>query len=494
MKEFEIKRIGLTITILFSFFISVAQDTQSFEAYKNKMQNEMAHYRDSLVNDYEAFRQKANAEYARFMKDRWEAFGVTKARPVPEIPEPINPVHYRKDDDLSSTKLPLKTITKLPQPKENPLKPADRPPVTLPQNLQKEHSFLYHNTPCVVRIENGMNVKIESLTENDIANAWEKMASADNGLLLSDCLNLRAKMNLCDWAYISMLKSLASSFYGGKCNEAVLLQTYLLAQSGYALRIANNGKILVLCMPFDGDIYGMRSVGIGGKWYYLLNDGKESGSIKVFDRAFSNNEKTASLRMNGLPKLKVELASSKIFTSERYPKLSFPIAVNRNMIAFLDTYPRCTWENYVWAGLSDDLKNALYPMLRKNIEGVGQIEAANRIINFVQTALDYKTDGQQFGGERSLFGDESFFYPYSDCEDRAILFSIIVRDLLNLDVVLLQYPRHIATAVCFTEYAEGDYFNIDGKQYTICDPTYIGASIGMCMPDFKSVGAKIHKL
>lgn len=83
--------------------------------------------------------------------------------------------------------------------------------------------------------------------------------------------------------------------------------------------------------------------------------------------------------------------------------------------------------------------------------GKSKSEAANTLIDFVQTAFEYKTDEEQFGYERPLFADETLYYPYSDCEDRAIFYSILVRDLLGLDVVLLHYPNHLATAVSFGE-------------------------------------------
>ena len=43
-------------------------------------------------------------------------------------------------------------------------------------------------------------------------------------------------------------------------------------------------------------------------------------------------------------------------------------------------------------------------------------------------------------------------------------------------------------------YAEGDYINLNGKKYTICDPTYIGAPIGATMPDMDNKTAKVIKL
>ena len=38
-----------------------------------------------------------------------------------------------------------------------------------------------------------------------------------------------------------------------------------------------------------------------------------------------------------------------------------------------------------------------------------------------------------------------------------------------------------------------DYIVVDGKRYTICDPTYIGADIGMCMPKYISVQPEIEE-
>ena len=69
-----------------------------------------------------------------------------------------------------------------------------------------------------------------------------------------------------------------------------------------------------------------------------------------------------------------------------------------------------------------------------------------------------------------------------------------MKELLGLDVVLLEYPSHIATAVCFNEKIEGDYFDLSGKKYIICDPTYIGAPIGKSMPDMLKLNANILRI
>ena len=112
-------------------------------------------------------------------------------------------------------------------------------------------------------------------------------------------------------------------------------------------------------------------------------------------------------------------------------------------------------------------------------------------LDFVENSFEYKTDFDQFGYEKFYFPEDILFYPYSDCEDRAIFFSYLVKTLLKLDVVGLDYKTHVATAIKFNSNINGDYVLINNERYIICDPTYIGASAGMCMPQFKTVNPEI---
>ena len=112
-------------------------------------------------------------------------------------------------------------------------------------------------------------------------------------------------------------------------------------------------------------------------------------------------------------------------------------------------------------------------------------------MNFIQTAFEYEYDDKVWGGDRAFFAEESAYYPYCDCEDRSILFSRIVRDLLDLDVVLIYYPGHLATAVEFHTLVNGDYINLNDRKFTICDPTYIGAPVGITMPDMNNNEAMV---
>lgn len=100
-----------------------------------------------------------------------------------------------------------------------------------------------------------------------------------------------------------------------------------------------------------------------------------------------------------------------------------------------------------------------------------------------QDCFLFAFDIEVWGYDRNFYPEESLYYPYYDSEDRAILFSRLVRDVVGLDVVLVYYPGHLSTAVCFTEGdVKGDFLMFDNRKFIICDPTYIGSDVGEEMP------------
>jgi hypothetical protein len=129
--------------------------------------------------------------------------------------------------------------------------------------------------------------------------------------------------------------------------------------------------------------------------------------------------------------------------------------------------------------------------LRIAVEGLSEKDAVNKLLQFVQTAFVYEYDDKVWGADRAFFAEETLYYPYADCEDRAVLFSRLVRDIVGLDVVLLYYPGHLAAAVEFNEEVLGDYLLYDKRKYIVCDPTYIGAPVGRTMPNMNIQEAQI---
>ena len=76
----------------------------------------------------------------------------------------------------------------------------------------------------------------------------------------------------------------------------------------------------------------------------------------------------------------------------------------------------------------------------------------------------------------------------------AELFTRLVRDLLGLDCALIYYPGHLAAAVRFAQTPTGVCYSLNGKDYTLCDPTYINARVGMEMPKIDNTNVTLIPL
>jgi len=164
------------------------------------------------------------------------------------------------------------------------------------------------------------------------------------------------------------------------------------------------------------------------------------------------------------------------------------------VIDFFNSYPQTELKVYFNAAISNQASFSLLKSLKPHLEGKSELDAINFLLRFVQTAFDYKTDDQQFGKEKYLMLEETLYYPSSDCEDRCILFSYLVRNLLGMEVVGLDYPGHISTAVKFNSEITGDTLKFNNQKFVICDPTYINADAGMAMPQYKNVDPAVIQL
>jgi hypothetical protein len=261
------------------------------------------------------------------------------------------------------------------------------------------------------------------------------------------------------------------------------------------MRLGADQNGLTILFGTKHQIYGLPYFDIDGDYYYPLNGGSEE--MQIADFAFPN-EKNLSLLVPSEPLLYRSESDERQLKSEGYGTVA-SCSVNTNLIAFFDSYPTSQlddnpmtrWAMYANTPLDSSIKQKLYPALAEAMDGKSYPEAADILLDFVQSAFVYEYDDKVWGGDRALFAEESLFYPYCDCEDRSILYSRLVRDLLGLDVILVYYPGHLATAVKFDEPLKGDYIQLGSDKYLVCDPTYIGACIGMTMPDMDNNSAKV---
>lgn len=533
------KRIVLIIAVSTIAMMTYAQRS-AFDKFVQQQNDRFNRFAQDKQAEYDAFRKKANEEYADFMRRAWQAMDAQPAetpieeetlppviyeRPVPDSepapkPQPKDETNPQpKPEDNRQTVLdetqpapkpqPEDDTTPQPQPATKPIpvkpdivvipapKPAPEPiaPVKPKDDIQyKNTSITFYGTPVSIAFPKDDNFKIARLSENTIADAWEKLSGKEYDNTVKTALDTRKRLSFCDWAYMDMLKEVTRRQYG-KTNEAVLAQAFLMTQSGYKIRLGKSAEKLYLLVASDYSIYKMSYYTIDGTKYYIAN-GDESRSMNICNAKF-DKEESLCLQIRVLPGFQNNRTDRRKLTSRKGVTAS--TSVNRNLIDFFNSYPSACingdfttkWAAYANTPLDREIKESLYPVLRNVVKNESEDKAVEILLNWVQTAFVYGYDDKIWGGDRAFFPQETLFYPYSDCEDRAILFSRIVRDILGLDVVLLYYPGHLATAVAFNKPVNGDYLTYKSKRYTVCDPTYVNAPVGKTMPGMDNKEAKI---
>ena len=531
------KRIAFFLSILAA--LPLCAQTSAFDQFRQQQQAQFNQFKNDRQSEFDAFRRRVNEEYAEFMRRAWAEFPAQEAEQPKEEKE-IPPVFYEPPTPAPQTTPDEQTTTPAeqpvqqkpqPAPAEDPIRkeqisslpvpqqdiqstpiavtpipivipapvPAPEPiaPVQPKEETFKRVSIAYHGAFITIGFPQTDNFKLNGSDENAIADGWKILSDSKYDITVKTALDARKANALCDWAYLNMLGMACEKQYG-KGNDATLAQAFLLVQSGYRIRIGNdNGKLQLLVASLY-DIYGLKYFTIDGSKFYVVSGDKIS-RMQICESKY-NKEKSLSMQMSQLPKFTSDPTPKRTLTSKKGVTAS--VSVNKNLIDFFNTYPqacykgdhRTRWAAYANTPIEKSIQTALYPTLQKTIAGMSERQAVEILLNWVQTAFAYKLDDEVWGHDRAFFAQETLYYPYCDCEDRSILFSRLVRDLLGLDVVLLYYPGHLATAVAFNHEENGDYLTYKNQKYIVCDPTYINAGVGRTMPGMNNQEAQVIAL
>lgn len=479
--------------LIMATMLSWAQDP-FFDDFKNSMKDDYDNFLKEAREEYNNFREEANKAYADFLSAPWEPIHLEeleRPRENTRPPQPLKEDDNKRDDHAFRYDKVVKPIPPKPQPV-----PVD-PVVVKPKPSDEWLSFTYLGNADRVRIPSLNQFNVRDVSENGVSSAWRELSKGDFDATLADCLDLRKKYNLPDWAYLNLLEIVAGKIYPSNKNAATLLMAWLYSQSGYQMRLASEGNNnLVMMFATDHIIYGSYYK-LDGTNYYPY---KSNPSSLNLSHASFPNEKLMSLVLTSLPKTNCKLSNNPPSRqSNRYPEMKYEVSVDENLIEFFNTYPNSQigqdkmtrWAIYANTPLSGEVIEQLYPQMRQHLAAMSDREKVERILNWVQTGFVYEYDNVVWGGDRAFFPDETIYYPYADCEDRAILFTRLVRDLVGLDAILVCYPNHLSSAIAFNGAEEGDFITLNGRRFTVCDPTYINAPVGRTAKEFDNSSATV---
>ncbi len=513
-----------------------------FKRDPNKSMNEDYNdFKEKIYKDFEDFRKRINEEYVQQVRKPWKE--AESATPV-ERPkfEEVKPVIFTPDEEATDkwkvfdkievaaknvVKFAKKEVEKLkgkrqPQPPrpDLPDDPEEAPieeitvepvenygipeqPIPAPQLEFKDFPFTFYGTDMTVRLDESKRLYLSKVTPDKVADILQDQLFTEyyNNTKI-DCLKLRDTYHLNDWAYLQMVFTMSEQFCGPDTKEAVILAGALMNQSGYKIKYAydyNNPDHMYLLIGSEHIIYDANyfvdTDDTDCNYYIYPLDTKPKSNIYIVQGKYKQTQ-TASLYIRHAQEFSDKSERTRTIQSRFHPEMKMTVSINKNLIDFYDKYP----SSYVgdnnltrWAILantpfSDEVKQQIYPGLRKALDGLSDSVKVARILEMVQPdpnaneyGLPYEYDDSIWGHDRAFFSEETLYYSGSDCEDHAILFTRLVRDLVGLDCILIYYPGHLAAGVCFNEPISGKSYVVDGMRFVVTDPTYSYAPIGMEM-------------
>lgn len=369
---------------------------------------------------------------------------------------------------------------------------------TVTMDNEVEFSF-YGNSLHAARMQ---TVNVPSVRETDVFSAWRDYQKLDVSPVVSSLNELSDSLGLNDWFVLELVRYYADGLLpSSPPMDRVLLEYYVLSSMGYDIRLARSDRQLILLVPFEQEVYEHYFIHIDGKDYYLIYDNldcdlneksvlypcdpskkKNSGCGRSFGLLFKDKALNVSTGDDWL----CDFDDGMIHVS---------CMVSPCAMRMLRDYPMMDLRCYATSVVLPQFHAAIEDQLMPQLEGMSQCDAAEALLHFVQSVFGYEDDIDQFGREKVNFVEENFYYENNDCDDRAVLFAYLVNSLLGLDVQFVHYPGHDCTAVRFTECnTRGNGYFYGDDYYLICDPSYIGASIGRCMPNFSSIKPAVKTL
>ena len=507
-------------------------------------QDDYEKWKKAQSDEYQQWKDARDKEFTEFLKAEWKAFQAFKEQTLFDTPKPKTipiapprlapkpelkqePQPEQKPETKAEPKPEVKPTSKIekapepaPAPKPEPkMEPQPEPKVepkpeptaeakpvvkseTTPESntvvdpeknpLTMSLDFYEANVPLLYG--NGLKVQLEGpLNGKTISAFWEAMSKSNYEDFIKQALLYKDRMKLNDWGYCEFLNKTAERLYPGSRNESNMFDWFMLTKSGYQAKIGYSGDNVYLLLPTSGVLYGVAYYMFGNsttKFYNVMFDKYEKPHISTlysYDQNYPDATKLTGYQVHAAPSIQHDVQTKILKFTHNGSEYTVKVQYDRSAVKFFEYYPQTDLEVYFDAVPSTDARTSLLDALRPLIKDKSETEAADLLLHFVQTAFKYETDDEQFGREKPFFPEETLYYPGSDCEDRAVLFSFLVRNLLGLEVVGLDYPNHVATAVRFKGDVSGDQVVYQNRKYIICDPTYINADYGMCMPQFKNI-------
>ncbi len=466
---------------------------EKYNARLQKMNQDYEATLKRMQEEYDAHLKEMNNAFERYLKKGFTEVEEKQAEVKPvEVPKPIKQPEYKPDvaevkptEKLEpvSSPAPVKPDVVIAEAAAYSISPIYRIPEGT-DNYATSITIDFFGSAAPLRIDKRMkDLTVRTVKPAAFAAYWDDFTATYYQVYIESLVNYAEEKNLNDWGIYQIVDKTANQLFTAN-NNRVMWSWAMLNQAGYQAKIGYSGSSVYLLLPFMQEVYERPYYSIDGSNFYLMGNKKGISNMMTYTEDFEGATKKVDLHLPFA--LNFSDASNAVVRKTLLPNETEPLQLklDKTVMAFLDSYPQTVNTVYLNAAMSVSVKETLFDYMAPRLQGKSETQVVTYLLNYLHS-FEYKTDRDQFNREKMFFPDELFYYPYSDCEDRTVLFTRLVNELTGLDAVALTYFSHMAAAVAFSTPIDGYSVMVDGRRYTITDPTYINAPIGSVMPEYE---------
>ncbi len=441
-------------------------------------------FKRSQVESFKKFQDERDNAFNDYLKEQFQAYLAQPGMPLYEKPKP----RVIPKADMQTTKpVGPKIVVTIPP------KIKDAEPEVVKEKEEevvvekKDIYFDFYGSELGFNIPNGIkNANYYPQNQKGIASYFNSAASSYHTSLIKEIQSVSESMNLNDWGVYQLVLKISNSVHQNQDN-AKLLSWFIFNKLGYAVKIGILKQHVVLMHYSQKVIYSTPNYSFGKKKYYVISNYAKGnvGRLFSYKHDYPGSTKPLDLALKTLPLLPPNIQSKTLSFEEFGKSYEIPFEYNKNIIDFMSTYPQADYETFFNAPLENRTYDSIAIALKKVIDGKRASAAMNFVLSFVQKSFKYELDSKQFGREKVMFAQETLYFDKSDCEDRAVLYSYLIKELFHVPVVGVKYKDHMATALYIP--MEGESINHGKRKFVLADPTYVNATIGMSMPKYRAV-------
>lgn len=339
------------------------------------------------------------------------------------------------------------------------------------------------------------------LSAQAIQSFYQSISKTEYQPIVKALLSYKEQHKPDDWLFYQLIRKTAQQLSPKAENykRYTLYKWFFLSKSGYDATLAIGNDHLLFYVQCDENIYNIPFRMRDGKQYVCLNY-HDYGTIDFEKEKFSEiairnpeTHKPFSYKITQLPEFSPgDYVEKDLSFSYNQTDYHFKVKLNPQVKTIFANYPVVDYESYFNTPLSKETYGSLIPSLKKYIKGMNTKDGVDYLMRFTRYAFLFKPDVENFGSEKRLTPEQTLLYDQSDCEDRAALFFCLVKEIYDLPMVVLSYPKHLTIAVKFDK-PVGTPIVYNGKRYSVCEPTpqKKDLNVGQQLPELKHIAYEI---